>query len=273
MLASLCFPRCPFVVLLAAAAAAPPAAAAAPFEAPAAARATTALESARHDYVASRFEACAVTMAAAEAELATELRTAADLALMKRVNQWWGLCSAASGARPQAAAAFARAARLPGPEPEADVFSPPLLEQYRVAARPRGTCLWQDAARDVALEGAAPGTTVEEGEHYLVSGSHSARLVVEPGAGGSCVIRWPTGARFVPWPAPAIPAPPPIVSATLPPPPAPAPEPSKPWYRRGWVWGAVAVVAAGAATAIVLGSRGGQGGSPQPGERRYDVSF
>lgn len=80
------------------------------------------MKSARQAYASSQFERCATGLARAERDLARQLRAPGDLVLMKRLNEWIGLYLSAGGQAEDAAAAFARAARLPGPAPDPDVF-------------------------------------------------------------------------------------------------------------------------------------------------------
>jgi hypothetical protein len=157
------------------------------------ARAENGLRRARHDYADSRFDRCTTTLALVENELAANVRGPDDLGLLKRVNQWWGLCAAARE-RGAAEAAFGRAIRLPGPEPDPDLFSPSLLEQYRAAGRARPTCIWSEPPPRGELDGTVPvvGARVEAGEHYFVVSAdppRSGRVFVLRGPDERCSLK------------------------------------------------------------------------------------
>ena len=68
--------------------------------------------------------------------------------MMKRLNQWLGLCTAVRGDRREAAEMFARAARLPGPPPDPQVFPPAIMALYARAAQspPTARCAPVQAA-------------------------------------------------------------------------------------------------------------------------------
>lgn len=97
------------------------------------ARASRGLQLARQAYLRSSFGWCQRRLLKVERESRGALQTAEDFETMKRLNQWLGLCTAVRGGKREAAAAFARAASLPGPSPDPQVFPPAIMNLYNKA--------------------------------------------------------------------------------------------------------------------------------------------
>lgn len=91
------------------------------------------IEDARGDYVASRFDDCVHRLARVERQLQGTLLPPeegdldADLALLRQLNQWLGLCLVALDRAEAARQAFTRTRGLPGDPPDHAVFSPVAL--------------------------------------------------------------------------------------------------------------------------------------------------
>jgi hypothetical protein len=137
------------------------------------ARARRSLARARQDYAQSRFSPCAEQLGRAEHQLHRHLRRAEDLALVKQLCLWRGLCLSFAGRRAAAAANWLRAARLPGAGPDPKVFPPQVMQRYRNlhAQRARRTCVLQlsGTTSSVWIDGkiVAAGELVEPAERYV----------------------------------------------------------------------------------------------------------
>jgi len=92
------------------------------------------------------------------------------LPLLKQLHQWIGLCRAAKGDSAGAAADFAIATLLPGPPPDLDTFSPPVLALYRRAQRQNTARCSVATQQLLSVDGRAvdEDTRVSPGEHYAV---------------------------------------------------------------------------------------------------------
>jgi hypothetical protein len=145
------------------------------------ARSQRSLAEARRDYTRSRFDRCAARLRGAELDLRLWLRQDEDLALMKRLNLWLGLCLAVAGESTTAGRAFVRAARLPGPGPDGQIFPPQVMKQYREATAPGDaeTCNIQldGGHSEVRIDGRTTksGAAVTPGQHYAVWQRHGIR--------------------------------------------------------------------------------------------------
>jgi hypothetical protein len=148
-------------------------------------RVERALTKARSDYATSHFKACARRLDRVEQQVQWHLRGKADLAQIKRLNLWLGLCRAVADEPEGARAAFARAARLPGADPDPSLFPPAVMALFRAAKAPRDRCVLQiPETADLQLDGRAvtPGARIAPGEHYVIQDGRSARRRV----GGDC---------------------------------------------------------------------------------------
>jgi hypothetical protein len=148
------------------------------------ARAHRALSEARKDYAQSRFSRCAERLDRAELQLQRHLQRAEDLALVKQVCLWQGLCRSFSDEKGAAAAYWIRATRIPGPGPDPNVFPPQAMKRYRglQARRPGRTCVLRlvETTSSVQIDGksVAAGELVEPDERYVIWSNRrcSARL-------------------------------------------------------------------------------------------------
>lgn len=166
----------------------------------ASARVERAMGQARDAYAASQFTRCARLLQAAEVRLQHHLRRRGDLARVKRLNLWLGLCQTLTGDAEAAALSWSRAARLPGPGPDPKVFPPQVMRQYRelVARRAKQaaetcTLTLSGSTRSVLINGrpVAAGELVQPGEHYVIwPEGRSARQRI----GAACRLVLPTGA-------------------------------------------------------------------------------
>lgn len=231
--------------------------------APARASAEQALRDARDAYVRSRFARCITELERAEAELRRNLTSELELELLKRVNEWLGLCQAVAGQTEAALLAFRRAGRLPGRSEDPSLFPPSVRPLLRAAADPlpqdqRCRLALPQAHLSLQLDGRPVqlGAEVERGEHYAAWGSEARRsdrvrigedCRPSPVSGDTVLIGLPASAPTA----------------------APRTEraASVPWHKRWWVWTLIAAGVAATATAITLPLVLGEE------QRSYDLVF
>jgi len=249
------------------------------------ARLTRSLKQARSDYARSQFEACFRRLERSEQDLRGQVRHV-EIAQLKQLNLWLGLCLAVEGKATAAERVFFRAVQLGGADPDPNLFPPSVMQSYQqVKERSRkAACpLKLEAAggAEVRVNGRPAGAmVVAPGEHYVQWGGHSELLTVDE----RCSLTLPELA-VAPLTFPRFSAAEAADGGFLQqvgqsagvqrmrlaqdpqskqhrtfdvalarfvvvsPSSKPVPPPVTPWYKRWWVWG---LVGAGVVTAVVV---------------------
>jgi hypothetical protein len=212
-------------------------------------RVTRALVLARRDYAESAFERCERRLL--DVECGLRIRgTGDDAELLKRLEQWLGLCQAAYGAEDAAALSFRRSAKLPGPPPDPAIFPPPIMELHQRA-------IAGDQPGDRTCEDASPiALTAEEAGDgaFLAEVGRNAgveQLVMVSVAGDRSTLRTFDAQRgdYATEVAGA------------------EPRNEDAWYESWWVWG---LIGAAAATAVFVPILLSESNDPAS---RYTIGF
>jgi hypothetical protein len=159
------------------------------------ARAERSLAEARSFYAESRFDLCLSALEPMEIALASIAIDSEGELLLKTVNQWIGLCASAERDEGKALAALKRAAHLPGPPPDPELFPPKAMALHkRAESEDAKSCVLDLAgAPELWIDGKRlrEGEPISRGEHYVRWGDRAGKIDLS-----SCSVALPAiGAR------------------------------------------------------------------------------